>query len=151
MSQKRPIRRGGSLPPWAMHQGRGPFPPGRRTSPPSGISPTSGREGVWLPSLAYIRRGRVPFSNHPIEFYLSLSPTLSGLPLFGVCTWLGVSPPYAHRRAAGTGIRIRLLSAARLVWSPEGTSIAPYVCNPARYYTCGTTSSPEIFYTIGRL
>src|ERR1041385_4093397 len=27
---------------------------------------------------------------------------------------------------------------------PEGTSVAPYVCNPARHYTCGATSSSEV-------
>ena len=45
---------------------------------------------------------------------------LRGLLLFGVCTGLGVSQPYARRRAAGIGIRIHLLSAALLVRSPEG-------------------------------
>ena len=25
-----------------------------------------------------------------------------------------------------------------------GTSVAPYVCNPARHYTCGATSSSEV-------
>ena len=27
---------------------------------------------------------------------------------------------------------------------PGGTSVAPYVCNPARHYTCGATSSSEV-------
>src|SRR4051794_25304186 len=33
-----------------------------------------------------------------------LSPSSSGLPLFGVYTWLGISPSYARRRVAGIGI-----------------------------------------------
>ena len=52
-----------------------------------------------------------------------LSPSSSGLPLFGVYTWLGISPLYARRRAAGIGIRIHLLSAALLVRSPEGRRV----------------------------
>src|SRR4051812_4945820 len=56
-----------------------------------------------------------------------LSPSfllpLSGLPLFGGCSGLGISPLYARRRAAGIGIRIHLLSAALLVRSPEGRRV----------------------------
>jgi hypothetical protein len=80
--------------------------------------------------LAYIRRGRVPFFFIQIDLRqvslisLSLlSPSSSGLPLFGGYTWLGISPPYARRRAAGIGIRIHLLSAALLVRSPEGRRV----------------------------
>ena len=82
------------------------------------------------------------------DLSLSLSPSSSGLPLFGVCTRLGISPPYARRRAAGIGIRIHLLSAARLVRSPEGTSGTPYACNPARHYTCGAPSSSRSYRDI---
>ena len=53
----------------------------------------------------------------------------SGLPLFGVCTWIGVLHHKAGRRSAGVGIRSRLSSAARLVRGPGGTSIVPYVYN----------------------
>ena len=80
--------------------------------------------------MAYIRRGRVPFFFIQIDLRqvslisLSLlSPSSSGLPLFGGYTWLGISPPYARRRAAGIGIRIHLLSAALLVRSPEGRRV----------------------------
>src|ERR1043165_1036329 len=52
-----------------------------------------------------------------------LSPYSSGIPLFGVYTWLGISPPYARRRAAGIRIRIHLLSATLLVRSPEGRRV----------------------------
>ena len=157
MGLKRPIRGRRELPPWAKAPREGPTSPSRTNSPPWGFSPTWEGEGGWHPSLAYIRRGGVPFFFTTIDLrqvsqisLLSLSPSSSGLPLFGVCTWLGISPPYARRRAAGIGIRIHLLSVARLVRSPEGTSIAPYVCNPARHYTCGATSSPEVFNTTGR-
>src|SRR4051812_3726219 len=97
--------------------------------PPSlGISPTPEVEGGWHPSLAYIRRGRGAFLIHDflrqVLFSLVLlSPSLRGLPLFGVYTWLGISPPCACRCAAGIGIRIHLLSAARLVRSPEGRRV----------------------------
>ena len=96
---------GGALP-WAWSQGVGPIPP-----------------------LAYIRRGRPPFFQHTnISFFLLLLPG-SGLPLFGVCTRIGVLHHKAGRRSAGVGIRIRLSSAARLVRGPGGTSIVPYVYN----------------------
>ena len=70
-----------------------------------------------------------------------LSSSSIGLPLFGACTRLGISPPYARRRAVRIGIRIHLLSAVRLVRSPKGMSGTPYACNPARCCTCGTPSS----------
>src|SRR3954471_13263644 len=80
------------------------------------------------PPLAYIRRGTPPFSNTQIFLSLLLLPR-SGLPLFGVCTWIGVLHHKAGRRSAGVGIRIRLSSAARLVRGSGGTSIVPYVYN----------------------
>ena len=80
--------------------------------------------------MAYIRSGRgalffIPFDLRQVSLIsLSLlSPSLSGLPLFGVYTWLGFSPLYARRRAAGIRIRIHLLSAALLVRSPEGRRV----------------------------
>src|SRR4051812_45942236 len=97
---------------------------------PLGLVPPRKWRGGWHPSLAYIRRGRVPFFFIKIDLRLVslislslLSPSSSGLPLFGGYTWLGISPPYAYRRAAGIGIRIHLLSAALLVWSPEGRRV----------------------------
>src|SRR3954468_1390708 len=110
---------------------RGAHPPRAAPKPPSlGISPTPEVEGGWHPSLAYIRMGRVPFFFIQIDLRqvslisLSLlSPSSSGLPLFGGYTWLGISPPYARRRAAGIGIRIHLLSGALLVRSPEGRRV----------------------------
>src|ERR1041384_6810551 len=106
----------------------GAHPPRTAPKPPYfGISPTPEVEGGWHPSLAYIRRGRVPFFFIQIDLRqvslisLSLlSPSSSGLPLFGVYTWLGISPLYARCCAAGIMIRIHLLSAALLVRSPEG-------------------------------
>src|ERR1041385_8943266 len=90
-------------------------PLGRRTPPPWEFSPTWGRGGGWHPLLAYIRRGRPPFFQHTnISFFLLLLPG-SGLPLFGVCTWIGVLHHKAGRRSVGVGIRSRLSSAARLV------------------------------------
>src|ERR1041384_289393 len=71
------------------------------------------------PPLAYIRRGRPPFFQHAnISFFLLLLLG-SELPLFGVCTWIGV----LHHK---TG---RLSAAARLVRGSGGTSIVPYVYN----------------------
>ena len=97
--------------------------------PPWGFSPTWGRGGGWHPPLAYIRRGRPLFFQHTnISFFLLLLLG-SGLPLFGVCTWIGVLHHKAGRRSAGVGIQIHLSSAARLVRGPGGTSIVPYVYN----------------------
>src|ERR1044071_2639622 len=125
-----PIKGGGGLPPWAWRQGWGPPPPlAGALPPPWKFSPTRGRGGGWHPPLAYIRRGRPSFFQHTnISFFLLLLPG-SGLPLFGVCTWIGVLHHKAGRRSAGVGIRSRLSSAARLVWGPGGTSIVPYVYN----------------------
>ena len=82
---------------------------GRRPLPPCGFSTIWEGEGGVHPSL-----GGVPFFPQSnlisiCDNSLSLSPSFVGLPLFGVCTRLGFSPPYAHRRAAGIGIRIHLL------------------------------------------
>src|ERR1041384_4345297 len=81
------------------------------------------------PPLAYIRRGAPPFSNTTTHLLFLLLLPGSGLPLFGVCTWIGVLHHKAGRRSAGVRIRSRLSSAARLVRGPGGTSIAPYVYN----------------------
>src|SRR3954467_8151654 len=107
---------------------RGPTPYLVRHPPPLGISPTPEVEGGWHPSLAYIRRGRgalliIVFLRQVLFSLFLLSPSLSGLPLFGGYTWLGISPPYARRRAAGIGIPIHLLSADLLVRSPEGRRV----------------------------
>src|SRR3954471_14621550 len=110
---------GAHSPPWPAH------------SPPLWeFSPTWGRGGGWHPPLAYIRRGRPPpFSRHTnISFFLLLLLG-SGLPLFGVCTWIGVLHHKAGRRSSGVGIRSCLSFAARLVRGPGGTSIVPYVYN----------------------
>src|SRR3954466_1260213 len=81
------------------------------------------------PPWAYIRRGRPPFFQHTnISFFLLLLLG-SGLPLFGVCTWIGVLHHKAGHCSAGVGIRSRLSSAARLVRGLGGTSIVPYVYN----------------------
>ena len=62
MGLKRPIRGRRSLPPWAMTQKGGAHPLAAPTPPPLlGFSPTWEGEGGWHPSLAYIRRGGVPF------------------------------------------------------------------------------------------
>src|SRR3954467_8545143 len=86
--------------------------------------------GGWPPPLCYIRRGSPPpfFQHTNISFFLLLLPG-SGLPLFGICTWIGVLHHKAGRRSAGVRIRSRLSSAARLVRGPGGTSIVPYVYN----------------------
>src|SRR4051812_7320956 len=99
------------------------------TSPPLGSLVPHGEGRRITPPLAYIRRGRPPFFQHTnISVFLLLLPG-SGLPLFGVCTRIGVLHHKAGRRSAGVGIRSRLSSAARLVRGPGGTSIVPYVYN----------------------
>src|SRR4051812_20304343 len=114
MGLKRPIRGGGSLPPWPMAPREGPTPLMAHPLSPLGFSPTWEVEGGWHPSLAYIWRGRVPFFFITL-IYLSPFSFLERTPLFGVCTRLEISPSYARRRAVGIGVRIHLLSAACLV------------------------------------
>src|ERR1041384_4264085 len=99
-----PIKGGGGLPPWAWRQGWGPPPLlAGALPPPWEVSPTWGRGGGWHPPLAGIRRGRAPFFQHTnISFFLLLLLG-SGLPLFGVCTWIGV----LHHKAEGDGGRRR--------------------------------------------
>src|SRR3954465_39559 len=119
------------VPPLRLGAKGGAHPPfGRRTPPPPWeFSPTWGRGGGWHPPLAYIRRGTPPFSNTPTHLLFLLLLPGSGLPLFGVYTWIGVLHHKAGRRSAGVRIRSHLSSAARLVRGPGGTSIVPYVYN----------------------
>src|SRR3954467_11340268 len=107
-----------------------------------------GRGGRVEPLLGLYKEGWVPFFFTQFLFETSFSD-LSSL-CFSLLEWtslvwslhlVGVSPPYARRRAAGIGIRLHLLSAALLVRSPEGTSGTPYAYKPARHYTCGAPSS----------
>src|SRR4051812_43919444 len=123
-----PIRGRGSPPPWAMAPREGPLPLLVRHPLPLWNSPTWEVGGGCAPSLAYIRRGRgallfIIFLRQILFSLFLLSPSSSGLPLLGGYTWLGISPPYARRRAAGIGIRIHLLFAALLVRSSEGRRV----------------------------
>src|ERR1043165_398958 len=125
-----PLREEGDSPLGLGAKGGAHSPLGRRTSPPWGFSPTWGRGGGWHPPLSYIRRGRPPFFQAQQQYLLFLLLLLgSELPLFGVCTWIGVLHHKEGRRSAGVGILSRLSSAARLVRGPGGTSIVPYVYN----------------------
>src|SRR4051812_7827253 len=81
--------------PW-RHEG--PHPLIWCATPSLGISPTPEVEGGWNPSLAYIGRGRgalliIIFFRQVLFSLFLLSPSLRGLPLFGVYNWLGISPP----------------------------------------------------------
>src|ERR1041385_8444639 len=123
-----PLREEGVFPLALGAKGGAHHPLGRRTPPLGSLVPHGGGEEDGTP-LAYIRRGRPPFFQHTnISFFLLLLPG-SGLPLLGVCTWIGVLHHKAGRRSAGVGICSRLSSAARLVRVPGGTSIVPYVYN----------------------
>ena len=110
-----PISGRGEAPPWALAP-REALPPPLAGAPSSlvGFSPTwEGEEGLHLP-LAYKRRGGVHLFNKSqlISFLETISLSLSfqvGFPLFWSLYWLGVSPPYARRCAAGIGSRIHLL------------------------------------------
>src|ERR1041384_1929928 len=118
-------------------------------APPSlGISPTPEVEGGWHPSLAYIRRGRVPFFFIQIDLrqvslislsllfsFLEWTPLVWSLHLVGYfsiirtpsCCWNRDPNPSSFRCSTGS--------------EPGGTSGILYVYNPARHYTCGATSS----------
>src|ERR1041385_4276227 len=96
MGLKRPIRGRREVPLGPRRQGREPTSPSRTKPPSLGFSPRWEGEGEWHPSLSYIRRGGVPFFFTQFDLrqvsrisLLSLSPSSSGLPLFGVYTWLG--------------------------------------------------------------
>src|SRR4051812_46666602 len=119
--------------------------------------------GSWrrlAPPLAYIRRGRPP----PPFSIISLSSLSLFLMPRADSPCLGFEfgwefSTIARRRSTGIGIQIGLLSAARLVRSPEGTSVALYVCNllEALYLWCyfivvghWESPSPVVFYTTGR-
>src|SRR3954466_10771527 len=110
------------------------------------------------PLLSYIRRGRhpPPFFHHLIELSLSLFllPRADFPCLEFALGWEFSTK--ARRRSAGVGIRIRLLSVARLVRSPKGTSVAQDVCNllEALHLWCyfvteghGECPSPVVYYT----
>ena len=92
-----PIRGGGSLPPRHMAPREGDTPPLWRTPSLSlWFSTTWDVEGGWHPPLAYIRRGRgahffITFDLRQVSLIFSFPPfsSSSGLPLFGVYTWLG--------------------------------------------------------------
>src|SRR3954468_11069290 len=125
----RPIKGGGGSPPLGLAPRVGPIPPMAGAPPsPWGFSPTWGRGGGWHP-LGLYKEGRTPFSNTTTHLLFLLLLPGSGLPLFGVCTWIGVLHHKAGRRSAGVGILSRLSFATRLVRGPGGTSIVPYVYN----------------------
>src|ERR1041385_1863490 len=125
----------------------GPTPFIHGAPPPLGISPTPEVEGGGgHPSLAYIRRGRgallimifFEISSHlslPPFSFLEWTPLVWSLHLVGdfstirtpSCCWNRDPNPSSFRCSYGS--------------EPGGTSGTPYVCNPARLYTCGATSS----------
>ena len=60
-----PLREEGDSPLGLGTKGGAHHPPWLAHSLPWEFSPTWGRGGGWHPPLAYIRRGRTPFSNTP--------------------------------------------------------------------------------------
>src|ERR1041384_3377650 len=100
-------------------------------------------EGV-EPLLGLYKEGWGCLFQHNIEF-LSLSfsdlertPLVWSLHLVGGFTIIRTPSCCRNRDPDQSSFR----------WSsgsePGGTSVAPYVCNPARHYTCGATSSLEV-------
>ena len=79
------------------------------------FSPTWGREGkVHLPLVLYIDEEGSP-SHHPISFASSLLLPTWGSQSLEPTPGLGISPPYAHRRASDPS---PFSSAALVDWSP---------------------------------
>ena len=118
-----PLGEGGSCQLGLGAKGGAHPPLGRRTFPPWEFSPTWGRGGGSHHPLAYIRRGRPPFS---VQLELSLSLSFSYLertPLVWSLHLVGSSPP-KHVVALPESV-----SVARLVRILEGTMVALYVCN----------------------
>src|ERR1041385_1206006 len=139
------MRGRGSLPLGLGAKGGAHPPHGRRTPPPLwGLVPHGEGRRV-PPSLAYKRRGGGAFSQHNIEFFLSLSfsdlertPLVWSLHLVGGFTIIRTPSRCRNRDPDHSSFRCSSAS------EPGGTSVAPYVCNPARHYTCGATSSSEV-------
>ena len=127
-----PIRWRGSLPLGPWRQGRALLSPWPAHLPPCGISPTWGREEGLHPSLAYIRRGRVPFFLHPIEFFLSLFllPSRGSHCLELVLGWgfLHHTHDVVLLESGSESIFFHCLSGSEL----GGTSLTPYACNRTR-------------------
>ena len=87
----------------------------------------------------------MPFFNTTLSFSLSLSffdlertPLVWSLHLVGGFT-ISRTPSRCRNRYPDQS-SFRCSSS----WEPGGTSVASYVCNPARHYTCGATSSSEV-------
>src|ERR1041385_8358204 len=104
-----------------------------------------GRGGEFPPpSLAYKRRGGVPFLNTTLSsFSLSFSdlertPLVWSLHLVGGFTIIRTPSRCRNRDPDQPSFYCSSGS------EPGGTSVAPYVCNPARHSTCGATSSSEV-------
>src|SRR4051812_6690495 len=98
----------------------------------------------WSPSLAYIRRGGGAFFNITLSFSLSLflRPRADSLvwSLHLVGGFTIIRTPLRCRNRDPDQSSFRCSSGSE----PGGTSVASYVCNPARHYTCGATSSSEV-------
>src|ERR1043165_9937906 len=92
-----PIKGGGGSPPWAWRQGWGPSPPRPAHPPPLGsLVPHGGGEEDGTPPWPIQGGVHPPFSiQQHIFLFLLLLPG-SGLPLFGVCAWIG----FLHHRQA---------------------------------------------------
>jgi hypothetical protein len=100
-------------------------------------------EGV-EPLLGLYKEGWGCLFQHNIEF-LSLSfsdlertPLVWSLHLVGGFTIIRTPSRCRNRDPDQSSFRCSSGS------EPGGTSVAPYVCNPARHYTCGATSSSEV-------
>src|SRR3954462_7396103 len=106
---------------------------------------------MFHPSLSYIRRVGALFLH---EF---LRQVLVSLPPFSFLEW---TPLVWSLHLVGDFSSIRTSSCC---WNrdpnpssfccssgsePGGTSVTPYVCNPARHYTCGATSSSWPYHEV---
>src|SRR4051794_18795610 len=93
------------VPPLGLAPRAGPIPPWPAHPPPLvSLVPHGGGEEDSTHPLGLYKEGYTPFFRRIIiPLSLLLLPG-SGLPLFGVCTWIGVLHHKAGRRSAGVGI-----------------------------------------------
>src|SRR3954463_15105611 len=108
---------------------------------------------MWWVALFYNRKFQKNTDKFCRSLFVSLFlPPMSGLPLFGVCTGLEMSPLYARRRAAtilvpevcfrhlrwieerrssSSLVRVRVLrGATRVALHPSGCATQPGGCEP---------------------
>src|SRR3954466_3698748 len=155
-----PLREEGVCP-LGLAPGWGPPPPlAGALPPPWEFSPTWGRGGGWHPPLAYIRRGRPPFSNTEISPSSSFSFSEVDSPCLDSAPGLEFSTIRQAVVLLESGSIVVFLPPLAWFGAREEHRLYRTCIISLRHYTCGSTSSLEVywessspvvvFYTTGR-